>query len=678
MFAEKFVAGDLQRLLKETGLVIEAGTAAILMEGGQCKGVLDPGRYTFDGLLRKVNWWGDPPPRTVVLVENGDVVIPLRIEGVRMADGFPVEFYTEVALRFAEKGAEAFLENLYKNREQLLPKEIAEILEREIVHAVQNLCNTTNMEDMVKDPQRRTRLEDELNEVLARTLKRYGLEIVRVPSAEFTGKEYEELAEKSGQLEIKRRELEFGQRLRELVSGDRMHGFKNEHEVEEYIRQLAQEKNISAELRDQQIKILLQVQRHELGGAEVAWQMAREMEKVSHEIGVKLKWDDDTRHKLVADAKLQAEVKTIQVEAEVDEVTKWLDVRAKKQAIKRQDLAETAKIPDGQSIETRVDLIDDPAKREHLLELNRQAGISRERTRSLTGQAINNQPINIGWPYATTHGEFEDKVQQHRDQVDCTVYAPPDIHAGTARMIQVYAHRPEDADGARKMAQEFDLDTGRRGVTSLGTQIAQGSVLRFELEVPGISIEEPVQQLVWMGRTGSVQYLLHVPKSLELGDLICKLSVCQESVPIGRILFKISVLASKNSTGADSAFIGQANRYSQAFISYASKDRAEVLRRVQMLQSVGIRYYQDLFDMTPGAHWEQELYRHIDESDIMFLFWSSAAKTSDWVQKEWQYGLAKKGEDYIRPVIIEGPPIPEPPPELQHIHFGDKLLYFLK
>ncbi len=375
VFAEKFDAGDIKRLLKEEGLVIEAGTAAILLDGGKYKGVLGPGRYDLDGLMRKVNWWGDPPPRTVVLVENGDVVLPLRIDNLRSADHFPVEFYTEVAFHFVEKGGEAFIENFYKNREQLSPQDITDLLQGEIAYAVQNVCNATNMEDLVKDPQRRLRLEDELSDILGKTLKRYGLEIVRVPSAEFTGKEYEELAEKAGQLEIKRRELEFGQRMRELVSSDRMHGFKSEHELSEYVNQLAQEKNVSAAQRDMELKRLLQVNRHELEGADVAWQMAQEMEKTSHQIGVKLKWDDYTRDKLVADAKVQAEVKGTVVDADVAEAMKWLKVRAEKQAIKREDLAETAKILQGKSIETLVALIDDPAKREQLLALNKQAGM---------------------------------------------------------------------------------------------------------------------------------------------------------------------------------------------------------------------------------------------------------------------------------------------------------------
>ena len=107
-----------------------------------------------------------------------------------------------------------------------------------------------------------------------------------------------------------------------------------------------------------------------------------------------------------------------------------------------------------------------------------------------------------------------------------------------------------------------------------------------------------------------------------------------------------------------------------AFISYAAQDRSEVLRRVQMLPAVGIRYFQDVLDLDPGDRWAKELFRHIDESDVMFLFWSSAAKESDWVQKEWKYGLEKFGDDFVLPVIIEGPPVPEPPEQLKHLHFS--------
>jgi len=76
-------------------------------------------------------------------------------------------------------------------------------------------------------------------------------------------------------------------------------------------------------------------------------------------------------------------------------------------------------------------------------------------------------------------------------------------------------------------------------------------------------------------------------------------------------------------------------------------------------------------------------YRHIDESDLFLLFWSTAAKQSQWVLKEEQYAIARKGGNdealpEIRPVPIEGPPLVPPPDELAHLHFNDRLLYFMR
>ena len=124
-------------------------------------------------------------------------------------------------------------------------------------------------------------------------------------------------------------------------------------------------------------------------------------------------------------------------------------------------------------------------------------------------------------------------------------------------------------------------------------------------------------------------------------------------------------------------------RYREAFISYSSKDRDEVLKRVQMLARFQINYFQDVLSLAPGARWEKELYRHIDSCDLFLLFWSSASKASPWVIKEVQYALDRweqSGTEIpeIVPVLIEGPPVPLPPEHLSHLHFNDQLLYFIE
>ncbi len=127
----------------------------------------------------------------------------------------------------------------------------------------------------------------------------------------------------------------------------------------------------------------------------------------------------------------------------------------------------------------------------------------------------------------------------------------------------------------------------------------------------------------------------------------------------------------------------EAKRYSQAFLSYAMKDLNEVMKRVQMLARCHISFFQDILSLEPGERWERKLYEHIDDCDVFMLFWSNASKESKWVRQEYEYALKRKGADdstppEIVPILLEGPPIPLPPPELSHIHFNDRLLYYMQ
>jgi hypothetical protein len=105
-----------------------------------------------------------------------------------------------------------------------------------------------------------------------------------------------------------------------------------------------------------------------------------------------------------------------------------------------------------------------------------------------------------------------------------------------------------------------------------------------------------------------------------------------------------------------------------------------------MLASVKVEFFHDVLKLEPGDRWERMLYKHIDESDVVYLFWSRAAKESQWVNREIDYALQRRkldtDDDDIRPaivpVIIEGPPLIPPPKQLEDLHFNDKFLYFIE
>ena len=271
----------------------------------------------------------------------------------------------------------------------------------------------------------------------------------------------------------------------------------------------------------------------------------------------------------------------------------------------------------------------------------------------------------------------------NKDLVDCSVFSPPAVAGGDTFLVQVFVHLPEQAEIAQQQAKQFDPDTKQLGVRSLGIPIERGTALTFYLSIPNLDVDEPIQQLVWNGRAESVQFGVTVPADLIHKTVIGTITVSQNSIPLGHLKFKLSITPAAASTSQEPQPVGDAARvYKKAFVSYSSKDRQEVLKRVQGLAVTGIEVFQDILDLEPGDRWERELYRNIDECDLFLLFWSTAAKESKWVLKEALYALERQGKDELNPpeiipVIIEGPPPVSPPDELQHLHFNDKLLYLI-
>ena len=269
------------------------------------------------------------------------------------------------------------------------------------------------------------------------------------------------------------------------------------------------------------------------------------------------------------------------------------------------------------------------------------------------------------------------------DRVECSVFAPPVVLLGSPFLVQAFAHISIRTREAVQRAKEFDATATRRAIKTLESSVPRGTKLHFRLTMPGLRVDDPVQSMVWTGATESVQFGVSVPQQYRPGNVVGTLTVSQDWIPIGHIKFTLTVTAGpKHPLQSASAVGNAARRYEMAFISYASEDRTTVLERVQVLPAVGVRTFQDVLNLEPGERWERSLYRHIDQSDIVLLFWSNAAKRSKWVRKEVRYALdRKRGDEFappeIGPVIIEGPPVPRPWKELAYLHFNDQRIYII-
>jgi hypothetical protein len=262
--------------------------------------------------------------------------------------------------------------------------------------------------------------------------------------------------------------------------------------------------------------------------------------------------------------------------------------------------------------------------------------------------------------------------------VQCAVFAPPEVARGATVLVQVFAFLVGKAEEAARVAREFDDTASRRGFTTLLVAVRRGQHLVFRLSLPLLHIPEPVAELVWNGLTESVPFQVSVPEECRLGDVIGTVVVTIDEVPVGQIKFKLRVIpvaAQPQAGPLPVAADHRPNRFRKAFVSYSSKDRDKVELALGMLALADIDYFQDVRDLTPGQPWKEQLEGRIDECDLFLLFWSSHARESAEVRKEIIRAVGRLGPDgdpppVIWPYIIEGPPYPEPPPELSRLHFG--------
>jgi hypothetical protein len=109
-----------------------------------------------------------------------------------------------------------------------------------------------------------------------------------------------------------------------------------------------------------------------------------------------------------------------------------------------------------------------------------------------------------------------------------------------------------------------------------------------------------------------------------------------------------------------------------AFASYASKDRRRVLAHVHEMDKLGVNVFMSVRNLKASDPYPLYLLKHIDDADVLYLFWSLDAENSEWVEREWRYAKARKGIAFIDPVPLVDPRLVPPPEELgTHDHFND-------
>ena len=378
-FAQRFELGDIKRLL-QNDLMIQEGTVAVVMDGGKIHGIIEAGRHNPDSLARKINWFGNPPPRSVVLVDIGEIVVPLHVEGLRTSEYFPIEFYGEVMLRFKgdADAARAFLGNILGENRSCTFKELSANFERAVRIAVDEMCVASTLDDLVRDPDRRIRLHERMSARLKEDLEACGLELVRVSSAEFTGREYEDYAAKRGDVDQKRRDYEYQDAIRHLADREAMEQYRDMDALRTYKETIDHEYRVSHATRDREFDLLKRNWEHDdiiyrrlLELEEQTHKHDLETNQVEHDIKIDEKIGEHERDKKVKDAMADVKVQDIHTTQDVKDAQSWLDVKERKLDIRQKDKSADAARRHGMTLAEMLMDAEDPDVRQALLDAMR-------------------------------------------------------------------------------------------------------------------------------------------------------------------------------------------------------------------------------------------------------------------------------------------------------------------
>ncbi|HLF46706.1 MAG TPA: TIR domain-containing protein [Chitinophagaceae bacterium] len=207
--------------------------------------------------------------------------------------------------------------------------------------------------------------------------------------------------------------------------------------------------------------------------------------------------------------------------------------------------------------------------------------------------------------------------------------------------------------------------------------IERGTTITTRLFIDKLVIEPQEKTLLWAGDVTNSSFLIKVPENINESTLTGRVDFYINGLEISLLYFKVKIIVNEKNDSKAVSGLAMADKHRTAFASYASEDRNDVLARVQGLEMAGIDVFLDVRNLRSGERYEEKLLEKILDADIFYLFWSSAAKKSEWVKKEWEYAFKNKGIDFINPIPLESPDIAPPPPELSRVlHFGDWTLAY--
>ena len=242
-FACKFEVEDLRGAPKKTVTVAE-GTRALLFQGGAYVGDLPAGHYSLGNILEAHLPLNLAERATIVLIDDGVVAIDFTIgrSELRTADSIPVGVTGRFTIR--NRDSRSFIANLLKGKSRILLADLQEELRYDLLGVVQSTLSGYRMDDLYGNLAVKEDIESAVRANVTPTLASYGFSLEQLRFTQSDEAEWHDILElrNEGTKKVTKTglDIDIEQRLRHLLSDDKLDQLSTDEKITEYCHELAQ------------------------------------------------------------------------------------------------------------------------------------------------------------------------------------------------------------------------------------------------------------------------------------------------------------------------------------------------------------------------------------------------------------------------------------------------------
>ncbi len=264
-----------------------------------------------------------------------------------------------------------------------------------------------------------------------------------------------------------------------------------------------------------------------------------------------------------------------------------------------------------------------------------------------------------------------EEILTEAQQVQFSAYYPREVRPDEWQPLQAYVFKAFAADKVTEDAEKQigPLNAFRRIIDNARKLIPEGEIITAQPHLPGFQFNPPMATVGFYEDWHDFKFKLRA-KTAPLNQAANGLlTFTVNGIIVADIPLSIFVTTDVHQTVPQPS--PTQPLYDTVFASYSHRDTLVVEKVEAAAKSFGMTYLRDVVTLRSGQHWSDELLRMIDEATIFQLFWSEPAAQSQYCKQEWEYALQLNRDDqyFIRPVYWTMP-MPNPPANLQHLHFA--------